>query len=72
MADRTSLGIAIAAQPDDVMAAVADFEHYPDCVVAVIGMCKRKAEKTIINNVLKGLELGRGWKADQSRDGNAS
>jgi hypothetical protein len=40
--------------------------------MAVIGMCKRKAEKTIIYNALKGLKLGRGWKTDQSRDGNAS
>ena len=32
MADQTSASIDIAAQPDDVMAAIADFEHYPDWV----------------------------------------
>ena len=32
MADQTSASIDIAAQPDDVMAVIADFEHYPDWV----------------------------------------
>ena len=32
MADQTSANIDIAAKPDDVMAVIADFEHYPDWV----------------------------------------
>ena len=32
MADRTSASINIAAKPDEVMAVIADFEHYPDWV----------------------------------------
>jgi ribosome-associated toxin RatA of RatAB toxin-antitoxin module len=32
VADQTSASIDIAAQPDDVMAVIADFEHYPDWV----------------------------------------
>ena len=32
MADQTSASIDIAAQPDDVMAVIADFEHYPNWV----------------------------------------
>ena len=32
MADRTSASITIAAKPDEVMAVIADFEHYPDWV----------------------------------------
>ena len=29
VADQTSASIDIAAKPDDVMAVIADFEHYP-------------------------------------------
>ena len=32
MADQTSASINIAAKPDQVMAVIADFEHYPDWV----------------------------------------
>ena len=32
MADQTSASIDIAAKPDEVMAVIADFEHYPDWV----------------------------------------
>ena len=32
VADRTSASIEIAAKPDEVMAVIADFEHYPDWV----------------------------------------
>jgi ribosome-associated toxin RatA of RatAB toxin-antitoxin module len=32
VADRTSASINIAAKPDEVMAVIADFEHYPDWV----------------------------------------
>jgi ribosome-associated toxin RatA of RatAB toxin-antitoxin module len=32
VADQTSASIDIAAKPDDVMAVIADFEHYPDWV----------------------------------------
>lgn len=32
MADQTSASINIAAKPDEVMAVIADFEHYPDWV----------------------------------------
>ena len=32
VADRTSASIDIAAKPDEVMAVIADFEHYPDWV----------------------------------------
>ena len=32
MADQTSASIDIAAKPDEVMAIIADFEHYPDWV----------------------------------------
>ena len=32
MADQTSASIDIAARPDEIMAVVADFEHYPDWV----------------------------------------
>lgn len=32
MADQTSASIDIAAKPEDVMAIIADFEHYPDWV----------------------------------------
>jgi ribosome-associated toxin RatA of RatAB toxin-antitoxin module len=32
VADQTSASIDIAAQPDDVMAVIADFDHYPDWV----------------------------------------
>ena len=32
MADRTSASINIAAKPDEVMAVISDFEHYPDWV----------------------------------------
>jgi hypothetical protein len=36
----------------------------------MIGMFKRKAEKAIIDSAIKASR--RGWKADQSRDDNAS
>jgi ribosome-associated toxin RatA of RatAB toxin-antitoxin module len=32
VADQTSASINIAAKPDQVMAVIADFEHYPDWV----------------------------------------
>jgi ribosome-associated toxin RatA of RatAB toxin-antitoxin module len=32
VADQTSASIDIAARPDEIMAVVADFEHYPDWV----------------------------------------
>ena len=32
VADQTSASIDIAAKPDEVMAVIADFEHYPDWV----------------------------------------
>ena len=32
MADQTSASIDIAARPDEIMAVVANFEHYPDWV----------------------------------------
>ena len=32
MADQTSASIDIAAKRDEVMAVIADFEHYPDWV----------------------------------------
>jgi hypothetical protein len=32
VADQTSASINIAAKPDEVMAVIADFEHYPDWV----------------------------------------
>lgn len=32
MADRTSASIDIAAPPAEIMAVIADFEHYPDWV----------------------------------------
>ena len=32
MADQTSASIDIAAEPDEVMAVIADFEHYPEWV----------------------------------------
>ena len=32
MADQTSASIDIAAKPDEIMAVIADFEHYPDWV----------------------------------------
>ena len=32
MADQTSASIDIAASPADIMAVIADFEHYPDWV----------------------------------------
>jgi hypothetical protein len=30
VADQTSASIDIAARPDEIMAVIADFEHYPD------------------------------------------
>ena len=32
MADQTSASMDIAARPDEIMAVIADFEHYPDWV----------------------------------------
>jgi ribosome-associated toxin RatA of RatAB toxin-antitoxin module len=32
VADQTSASIDIAARPDEIMAVIADFEHYPDWV----------------------------------------
>jgi ribosome-associated toxin RatA of RatAB toxin-antitoxin module len=32
VADQTSASIDIAARPDEMMAVIADFEHYPDWV----------------------------------------
>jgi carbon monoxide dehydrogenase subunit G len=32
VADQTSASINIAAKPDEVMAVIADFDHYPDWV----------------------------------------
>jgi hypothetical protein len=32
VADQTSASIDIAAKPDEIMAVIADFEHYPDWV----------------------------------------
>jgi ribosome-associated toxin RatA of RatAB toxin-antitoxin module len=32
VADQTSASIDIAAKPDEVMAVIADFDHYPDWV----------------------------------------
>ena len=32
MADQTSASINIAAKPDEVMAVIADFDHYPEWV----------------------------------------
>jgi ribosome-associated toxin RatA of RatAB toxin-antitoxin module len=32
VADQTSASIDIAATPDEIMAVIADFEHYPDWV----------------------------------------
>ena len=32
VADQTSASITIAAKPDEVMAVIVDFDHYPDWV----------------------------------------
>ena len=32
VADQTSASIDVAARPDEIMAVIADFEHYPDWV----------------------------------------
>jgi ribosome-associated toxin RatA of RatAB toxin-antitoxin module len=35
VADQTSASIDIAARPDEIMAVIADFEHYPDWVASM-------------------------------------
>ena len=35
MADQTSASIEIAAAPDEIMAVLADFEHYPEWVDSI-------------------------------------
>jgi ribosome-associated toxin RatA of RatAB toxin-antitoxin module len=59
VADQTSASINIAAKPDEVMAVIADFDHYPDWVdsmksaeVLTTGGGKAKTVRMVLDHTL--------------------
>jgi uncharacterized membrane protein len=71
VADQTSASIDIAARPDEIMAVVADFEHYPDWVdsmksVEVLSFVDDKAKtvRMVLDHTLlkDDYVLAYGWK----------
>ncbi len=70
MADQTSASIEIAAAPDEIMAVIADFEHYPEWVdsmksaevLTTAGGRAQKVRMVLDHNLVKDdYVLGYDW-----------